>query len=146
MGITDESHAPLLSGVWIQSEIPGEDPHGQGTLTGLATRTSDGKRVLVDPSSCGEPADFERMSRALSENLETLRRILNEEADQYAFFHKGRLLDENRRPVRARDGTFAHAIRIIVREPPMESLLELLPECLGGVPLQVVVVQDSGQV
>ena len=100
----------------------------------------------VNPSTCGEPADFERMSRALRENLETLRRILNEEADQYVFFRKGRLLDENRRPVQARDGTFAHAIRIIVREPPMESLLELLPECLGGVPLQVVVVQDSGQV
>ncbi len=29
MGITDESHAPLLSGVWIQWEIPGEDPTGR---------------------------------------------------------------------------------------------------------------------
>ena len=43
MGRAREKHRPLLSGIGVKSSA--HDSHG--TLTGLATRDTDGKRVLV---------------------------------------------------------------------------------------------------
>ena len=43
MGNRTEFHRPLLAGIRVKSSA--HDSHG--TLTGLATRNSDGKRVLV---------------------------------------------------------------------------------------------------
>ena len=43
MGRAREKHRPLLSGIGVKSSA--HDSHG--TLTGLATRYEDGKRVLV---------------------------------------------------------------------------------------------------
>ena len=43
MGNRTEFHRPLLAGIRIKSSA--HDSHG--TLTGLATRYEDGKRVLV---------------------------------------------------------------------------------------------------
>ena len=43
MGNLTERHRPLLAGLKITSS----DQGGSGTLTGLATRRADGKRVLV---------------------------------------------------------------------------------------------------
>ena len=43
MGNRTERHRPLLAGLKITSS----DQGGSGTLTGLATRYADGKRVLV---------------------------------------------------------------------------------------------------
>ena len=43
MGNRTESHRPLLAGIRVKSSAH----DGYGTLTGLATRYEDGKRVLV---------------------------------------------------------------------------------------------------
>ena len=49
MGITSDSHTPLLSGIRIQSRTGTTNPQfaGAGTLTGLAIRHSDRKKMLV---------------------------------------------------------------------------------------------------
>ena len=50
MGATNAFHRPLVSGVWIESvkEVDNSPKaFSRGTLTGLATRNSDGKKVLV---------------------------------------------------------------------------------------------------
>ena len=50
MGVTNAYHRPLVSGIRIKSarrEGNGLQPIGGGTLTGLATRNSDGKKLLV---------------------------------------------------------------------------------------------------
>ena len=47
---TDKQHRPLVSGILIRSgKIVNNEPQEIefGTLTGLATRDSDGKKVLV---------------------------------------------------------------------------------------------------
>ena len=43
MGELHEHHSPLLAGIKVASSAD----INPGTLTGLATRNSDGKRVLV---------------------------------------------------------------------------------------------------
>ena len=52
MSRTKDNHRPLLSGIEITSRIGETNLRyvGAGTLTGLATRNSDGKKVLVTNS------------------------------------------------------------------------------------------------
>ncbi len=52
MGESNTNHRTLVSGIQIKGAVPvglANVPgvHGTGTLTGLATRNSDNKRVLV---------------------------------------------------------------------------------------------------
>ena len=42
MGVANTRHRPLMAGIGVSDSVG-----TQGTLTGLATRRSDGKRVLV---------------------------------------------------------------------------------------------------
>ena len=48
---SNKDHRPLRSGLWIRGAKPndsgGLDVIDRGTLTGLATRKSDNKKVLV---------------------------------------------------------------------------------------------------
>lgn len=48
---SNEEHRPLRAGLWIRTAKPndsgGLDVIDRGTLTGLATRKSDGAKVLV---------------------------------------------------------------------------------------------------
>ena len=48
MSDSDSHHRPLMAGIEIKTKTP-ELPERKetGTLTGLATRNTDGKRVLV---------------------------------------------------------------------------------------------------
>ncbi len=48
MGDSDLIHRPLMAGIEIKTRTPGHrERNDSGTLTGLATRNTDGKRVLV---------------------------------------------------------------------------------------------------
>ena len=52
MGATNTEHRPLVSGIWVWSGKKDEEENRiesitRGTLTGLATRNSDGKKFLV---------------------------------------------------------------------------------------------------
>lgn len=54
MGKTDKEHRPLVSGILIRSGKTENNTLREiefGTLTGLATRNSDGKKVLVTNQS-----------------------------------------------------------------------------------------------
>ena len=48
---SNNEHRPLRAGLWIRTAKPndsgGQDVIDNGTLTGLATRNSDNKNVLV---------------------------------------------------------------------------------------------------
>ncbi len=48
---TNKNHRPLVGGLWIRTGKPNDsgelDVLENGTLTGLATRKSNGKKVLV---------------------------------------------------------------------------------------------------
>ena len=47
MGNANTVHRPLMAGLEIRSKIPGSNQSNRGTLTGLATRNSNGEKVLV---------------------------------------------------------------------------------------------------
>ena len=89
----------------------------------------------ASPSACGEPVSEARVRRVVDERSETLSEWQAIEvliAD---------LLDENRVTTRRR------GIRVVVYVPAWmptpESVLRRVPECLEGVPVQVVVRPDD---
>ena len=76
MGRARDNHRPLVSGIRIKSRIGRHDLQrvGAGTLTGLATRRADGKKVLVtnlhvmagdDEGSYRNPSGDEEMYQGL---------------------------------------------------------------------------------
>ena len=86
-----------------------------------------------DPSaSCGEPADEARILRALHEHRQIFWGYGYEATSAY-------MLDENRMPTETR------GIRVVAPRPPLDldEVMEAIPDCLEGVPVQLVVMPDS---
>ena len=86
-----------------------------------------------DPSaSCSEPADEARILRALHEHRQVFLGYGYRATSAY-------LLDENRMPTETR------GIRVVAPRPPLrlDEVMEAIPDCLEGVPVQLVVMPGS---
>ena len=150
---------PLRSGLRITSRTGTtqyDHRHVEGgTLTGLATRKSDDAPMLVtvdevrinttrpshpptsvNVSACGEPASDARVHQVMEGHSE----MLEEWGHWAVWVLAADLLDDSRMSTGRRGIRVVH---VLPQNVLADSPLRNLPECLDGVPVQLVVRPDD---